>query len=192
MKRIANLILILLLLFSLSNPAFAAEISDGNDVVVKKNTVYEGDYRAEVKNGQATAGGVSVSGAPANAVTLVVVPVSGDALAWIDGCVDGKAVAAYDIHFLDAAGNRINASGGTPEGFPSFRWKTTGTLPLPLPCARPPWSLPRPGTAAAPAAVAAAATCGPRRSCKNALLEGPPPGPSFCKKDCLLRLFVVS
>ena len=113
MKRIASLLLSLLLLFSLSSPAMAAEIADGNDVVVKKNTTYEGDYRAEVKNGQATAGGVSVSGAPANAVTLVVVPMSGDALAWIDGCVDGKAVSAYDIHFLDSQGNRINASGAS-------------------------------------------------------------------------------
>ena len=113
MKRIASLLLSLLLLFSLSSPAMAAEIADGNDVVVKKNTTYEGDYRAEVKNGQATAGGVSVSGAPANAVTLVVVPMSGDALAWIDGCEDDKAVSAYDIHFLDAQGNRINASGAS-------------------------------------------------------------------------------
>ena len=113
MKRIASLLLSLLLLFSLSSPAMAAEIADGNDVVVKKNTTYEGDYRAEVKNGQATAGGVSVSGAPANAVILVVVPMSGDALAWIDGCVDGKAVSAYDIHFLDAQGNRVNASGAS-------------------------------------------------------------------------------
>ena len=113
MKRIASLLLSLLLLFSLSSPAMAAEIADGNDVVVKKNTTYEGDYRAEVKNGQATAGGVSVSGAPANAVTLVVVPMSGDALTWIDGCEDDKAVSAYDIHFLDAQGNRINASGAS-------------------------------------------------------------------------------
>lgn len=111
MKRITSLILILLLLFSLSSSAFAAEISDGNDVVVKKNTVYEGDYRAEVENRTAAAGGVTVTNAPENAVMLVVVPMEGEALAWINGCVDGDAVAAYDIHFLDADGNRINANG---------------------------------------------------------------------------------
>lgn len=111
MRRVTNLILILLLLCTLGSPAMAAEMSNGNEVVVKKTTTHEGDYRAEVENGQATAGGVSISGAPANAVTLVVVPMSGDALIWIDGCMEDKVIAAYDIHFLDAQGGRSNANG---------------------------------------------------------------------------------
>lgn len=111
MKRLISLLLTFLILCSVGSPALAAQITDGNEVVVKQNTTHEGDYRAAVTNGQATAGGVTVTGAPENAVTLVVVPMEGDAFVWIDGCVDGDAVAAYDIHFLDAEGNRINADG---------------------------------------------------------------------------------
>ena len=51
------------------------------------------------------------TGAPSNAKTLVVIPMTGDALSWIDSCVDGDAKAAYDIHFEDAEGNRIGANG---------------------------------------------------------------------------------
>jgi len=36
---------------------------------------------------------------------------TGDALRWIDSCVDGDAKAAYDIYFEDAEGNRIGANG---------------------------------------------------------------------------------
>ena len=111
MKRTLSLVLTFLILCSLTIPAFAAEITDGSDVVAKYNITYEGEYRADVTGGAATAGGVSVTDAPENAVTLVVVPMEGDALAWADSCVSGDAVAAYDIHFLDADGNRINASG---------------------------------------------------------------------------------
>ena len=111
MKRLLSFALTFLILCSLSIPAFAAEITDGSDVVAKYNITYEGAYRAEVIDGKATAGGISVTSAPESAVTLVVVPMEGDALTWVDSCVSGDAVAAYDIHFLDAEGNRINASG---------------------------------------------------------------------------------
>ena len=111
MKRLLSLVLIFLILCSQTIPAFAAEITDGSDVVAKYNITYEGEYQADVAGGTATAGGISVTGAPENAVTLVVVPMEGDALTWVDSCVSGDAVAAYDIHFLDADGNRINANG---------------------------------------------------------------------------------
>ena len=111
MKRLLSFALTFLILCSLSIPAFAAEITDGSDVVAKYNITYEGEYRADIVDGEATAGGISVTGAPENAVTLVVVPMEGEALTWVDSCVSGDAVAAYDIHFLDADGNRINANG---------------------------------------------------------------------------------
>ena len=111
MKRLLSFALTFLILCSLTIPAFAAEITDGSDVVAKYNITYEGEYRAELIDGSATAGGISVTGAPENAVTLVVVPMEGDALTWVDSCVSGDAVAAYDIHFLDTQGNRINANG---------------------------------------------------------------------------------
>lgn len=111
MKRILSFVLTFLILCSLATPAFASQLSGGNDVVAKYNITYEGEYRANVAGGTATAGGITVTGAPANAVTLVVIPMEGDALSWVDGCVDGSALAAYDIHFLDAEGNRINANG---------------------------------------------------------------------------------
>ena len=100
---------------SMSIPAFAAEEEKENNVTVKYVTTVEGAYVSDVKNGAASisADGVSVSvtGAPSNAKTLVVIPMAGDALSWIDSCVDGDAKAAYDIHFEDAEGNRIGANG---------------------------------------------------------------------------------
>lgn len=111
MKKIASFILFFVLLYSMCSPAFATQMTNGNDVVAKYNITYKGEYRADVVEGKATAGGVTVTNAPANAVTLVIVPMSGNALSWVDGCVDGDAVAAYDIHFLDAEGNRLDANG---------------------------------------------------------------------------------
>ena len=100
---------------SMSIPAFAAEEEKENNVTVKYVTTVEGAYVSDVKNGAASisADGVSVSvtGAPSNAKTLVVIPMTGDALSWIDSCVDGEAKAAYDIHFEDTEGNRISANG---------------------------------------------------------------------------------
>lgn len=82
---------------------------------MKYVTSVEGAYVSDVKNGTASvsADGISVSmtGAPSNAKTLVVIPMTGDALSWIDSCVDGDAKAAYDIHFEDTEGNRISANG---------------------------------------------------------------------------------
>ena len=115
MKRLLALLLATVLVSSMSIPAFAAQEEKENNVTVKYVTSVEGAYVSDVKNGTASvsADGISVSvtGAPSNAKTLVVIPMTGDALSWIDSCVDGEAKATYDIHFEDAEGNRIGANG---------------------------------------------------------------------------------
>ena len=115
MKRLLAALLAVMLVCSMSFPAFAAEEEKENNVTVKYVTTVEGAYVAPVQNGVASinADGVSVSvtGAPSNAKTFVVIPMTGDALRWIDSCVDGEAKAAYDIHFEDTEGNRIGANG---------------------------------------------------------------------------------
>ena len=115
MRRLLATLLAVLLVCSISIPVFAAQDEKENNVTVKYVTTVEGAYVAKVQNGAASisADGVSVSvtGAPSNAKTLVVIPMAGDALSWIDSCVDGDAKAAYDIHFEDAEGNRIGANG---------------------------------------------------------------------------------
>ena len=117
MKRLMTMLLAVILVCSMSFPAFAAQEEKENSVTVKYVTTVEGAYVAELKNGAASinADGVSVSvtGAPSNAKTLVVIPMTGDALSWIDSCVDGEAKAAYDVHFEDAEGNRIGANGAS-------------------------------------------------------------------------------
>ena len=111
MKRLLAMLLTVVLVCSMSFPAYAAEENKEQDVTAKYIVTATGECRAEIKNGTATADGVTVTGAPTNAKTLVVIPMEGEALTWVDGCVDGEAKAAYDIHFLDAQGNRINVSG---------------------------------------------------------------------------------
>ncbi len=111
MRRLLAALLAVVLVCSMSFPAFAAEENKEQDVTVKYIVTAAGEYRAEIQNGQATAADVIVTGAPAGAETLVVIPMTGDALRWIDSCVDGEAKAAYDIHFEDTEGNRIGANG---------------------------------------------------------------------------------
>ena len=115
MRRLLAMLLTVVLVCSMSFPAFAAQDEKENNVTVKYVSTVEGAYVAPVQNGVASinADGVSVSvtGAPSNAKTLVVIPMTGDALSWIDSCVDGDAKAAYDIHFEDTEGNRISANG---------------------------------------------------------------------------------
>ena len=111
MKRLLAALLAVMLVCSMSFPAFAAEENKEQDVTVKYVSVIEDADWTEIQNGTATADGVTVTGTPANAKTLVVIPMEGAAWNWIDSCTDGKLKAAYDIHFLDAEGNRINANG---------------------------------------------------------------------------------
>ena len=105
MRRLLAALLAVVLVCSMSIPAFAAEEEKENNVTVKYVTTVEG---ASIN---ADGVSVSVTGAPSNAKTLVVIPMTGDALRWIDSCVDGEAKAAYDIHFEDTEGNRIGANG---------------------------------------------------------------------------------
>ena len=115
MKRLLAALLAVMLVCSMNFPAFAAEEEKENNVTVKYVTTVKGAYVAPVQNGVASinADGVSVSvtDAPSNAKTLVAIRMTGDALSWIDSCVDGEAKAAYDIHFEDTEGNRISANG---------------------------------------------------------------------------------
>ena len=105
MKRLLATLLAVLLVCSISIPVFAAQDEKENNVTVKYVTTVDGAYVAEVINGTASisADGVTicVTGAPSTAKTLVVISMTGDALSWIDSCVDGEAKAAYDIHFED-------------------------------------------------------------------------------------------
>lgn len=116
MRKLTSFLLAAVLLLSCAVTAFAAE-GDPVEIGVYAKSEYsiDGEYTAAVENGSASVttpdGTVSITKAPANAVTLVVIPMKGEALTWIDGCVDSNAVAAYDIHFLGADGNRINANG---------------------------------------------------------------------------------
>ena len=114
MRKLIAILLALIMLSALSIPALAAE-DESIDVYAKYIQNINGEYTAAVENGSATVttpdGTVTVTNASNGAVTLVVIPMKGDALAWIDGCMDTDAIAAFDIHFLDANGNRINVNG---------------------------------------------------------------------------------
>lgn len=118
MRKLNSLLLAAVLLLSCTVPAFAAE-GDPVEIGVYAKTEQniDGEYTAAVENGSATVttpdGTVTVTNAPNGAVTPVVIPMKGEALTWIDSCVDGDTVAAYDIHFLDSDRNRINADGVT-------------------------------------------------------------------------------
>lgn len=117
MRRLLAMLLTVVLVCSMSIPTFAAQEEKENNVTVKYVTTVEGAYVAEVINGTASISAdgvtVSVTGDPSNAKTLVVIPMTGDALSWIDSCVDGEAKAAYDIHFEDTEGHRIGANGAS-------------------------------------------------------------------------------
>ena len=113
MKRILCLVLACLLLGAVSTAAMAAGTSEEKDVVVEHITTFQGEYRAEVADGEASADDITVADIPDGAITLVVIPMEEEAFAWIGECLGEVSSAAYDIHFLDAQGNRINANGVT-------------------------------------------------------------------------------
>ena len=118
MRRLLWALLAVVLVCSMSFPAFAAEENKEQDVTVKYIITVEGEYRAEIKNGTAAAEGVTVTGAPANTKTLVVVPIPSsvsEAYEWFSECLEkiGKPLAAYEVYFLDVNDNRISADGAT-------------------------------------------------------------------------------
>ena len=118
MRRLLAMLLTVVLVCSMSFPAFAADENKEQDVTVKYIITVEGEYRAEIKNGTAAAEGVTVTGAPANTKTLVVVPIPSsvsEAYEWFSECLEkiGKPLAAYEVYFLDVNDNRISADGAT-------------------------------------------------------------------------------
>lgn len=115
-----TMLLAVILVCSMSVPAFAAQEEKEIDVTVKYVATVEGEYPAQITEGTATVEidgvTVSVTGAPSVAVTLVVVPIpegEKEAQAWFIECLEdtGIPLAVYDIYFLTADGSRINANG---------------------------------------------------------------------------------
>lgn len=123
MKKL-SLVLVTLMIFFSAGISVLAETIEQKDVDVTAQYIQttEGFNQAPVKNGEGsltTEEGVkvSVSGAPGNAKYLVVCPIpkNTDGGRWLIKCLNGKGnfICAYDIYFLDEAGNRINAKGTT-------------------------------------------------------------------------------
>lgn len=115
MRKLISIFLAAVLMMGGTVAALAVEGPVEIGVYAKTSYHIVGEYTAPVYNGSASVttpnGAVSVTNAPAGAVTLVVHPMAGEALTWVDSCVDGDTVCAYEIHFLDAAGRRIHANG---------------------------------------------------------------------------------
>lgn len=90
MRKLTSLLLAVVMLLSCAVTAFAAE-GDPVEIGVYAKTEYiiDGEYTAAVVSGAASVttpdGTISVTNAPANAVTFVVIPMKGEALTWIDG-----------------------------------------------------------------------------------------------------------
>ncbi len=122
MKKIFAAFMTVLLIALVAIPTFAEE-NIKKSINVKANYVSsadKGEYTSDVSDGKAEvdAGGVtvSVSNAPSDAVKLVVVPIpksEKETYLWFAECLKGKGtpIAAYDIYFLNAEGERISAEG---------------------------------------------------------------------------------
>lgn len=125
MRKIITVLPILLLALSLGITAFAADSAgEGTtpiDVYARYVREIAGEYTAPAENGEAAVtlpdgSTITVTGAPQEARTLVVVPIpesETEAWEWLVDCLanTGAPVRAYDIYFLDADGNRLNADG---------------------------------------------------------------------------------
>ena len=124
MRKLTCVLLAIILIFSCTTTAFAAESDTDSkiDVYAKYERNVSGEYTAKIKNGSAAVtdnGGatITISKAPSNATLLVVIPMTDEtAKKWLADCLKNESVnilSAYDIHFEDAQGNRINANGET-------------------------------------------------------------------------------
>ena len=125
MRKIITVLLGLMLALSLGITAFAADSAgEGTtpiDVYARYVREIAGEYTAPAENGEAAVTlpdgtAITVTGAPQEARTLVVVPIpesEKEAWGWLVDCLanTGTPVRAYDIYFLDADGNRLNADG---------------------------------------------------------------------------------
>lgn len=149
MKKL-SLVLITLMVFFSAGISVLAETIEQKDVDVTAQYIQtaEGFNQAPVKNGEGsltTEEGVkvSVSGAPGNARYLVVCPIlkNTDGGRWLIKCLNGRGnfICAYDIYFLDEAGNRINAEGTTvtidspvdADNLEFYSVSTDGTVAVP-------------------------------------------------------------
>lgn len=125
MRKIITVLPSLLLALSLGITAFAADSAgEGTtpiDVYARYVREIAGEYTAPAEDGEAAVtlpdgSTITVTGAPQEARTLVVVPIpesEKEAWGWLVDCLanTGTPVRAYDIYFLDADGNRLNADG---------------------------------------------------------------------------------
>ena len=122
--------IVLLMLFSMSITAFAADSSMNNndkdmeiDVSAKYEQYIDGIYKAELKNGSVSvtvADGVtvSISGVSADAKWMEVFPIPATeaaALEWMGSAINQHGILshAYMISCVNQNGNRTYASGGT-------------------------------------------------------------------------------
>lgn len=123
MKKLSLVLVALMIFFSVGISVLAETIEQKDvDVTVQYIQTAEGFNQGPVKNGEGsliTEGGVkvSVSDAPGTARYLVVCPIpkNTEGGRWLIKCLNGKGnfICAYDIYFMDEAGNRINAEGTT-------------------------------------------------------------------------------
>lgn len=125
MRKIITVLPSLLLALSLGITAFAADSANEGttpiDVYARYVREIAGEYTAPAEDGEAAVtlpdgSMITVTGAPKEARTLVVVPIpesEKEAWEWLADSLanTGTPVRAYDIYFLDADGNRLNADG---------------------------------------------------------------------------------
>lgn len=121
MKKISLILVALMIFFSVGISVSAETVEQQDiDVIAQYIQTTEGLNKAPIENGKGSltteeGGTVSVSGAPGTARYLVVCPISKDTEGgtWLIQCLNGRGnfICAYDIYFLDEAGNRISANG---------------------------------------------------------------------------------
>ena len=108
MRKLTSILLAAVLLLSCTVTAFAAE-ADPVEIGVYAKSEYsiDGEYTAPVENGSASAttpdGTVAITNVPDNALTLVVVPMDGGALTWVDGCVEMQFLPMTFIFWMPRA-----------------------------------------------------------------------------------------
>lgn len=125
MRKIIAVLLGLLLALSMGITAFAADSAgEGTapiDVYARYVREIAGEYTAPAEDSEAAVTlpdgtAITVTGAPQEAQTLVVVPIpenEKETWEWLVDCLTntGSPVRVYDIYFLGADGNRLNADG---------------------------------------------------------------------------------
>ena len=118
MRKFICIFLTILFVFSCTTTASASDKTI--DVYAKFERNVIGEYISKVENSSAKTiidenTTITITNAPKNAAMLVVIPMTDNsAKNWVSNCLkDQNLISAYDIHFQDANGNRINADGTT-------------------------------------------------------------------------------